>query len=276
MNFVLSALVLALLLLPGGLFRYGYLRFHKRGHAPSNLNLSDNLGWLLAGTLAIQALAVWLLNQLGGTVRYDLLLPMLTGQFGQDGRYLNQLIAALPISAPWALLYVAATSFGAYTLGAGLSLIVSRTNADLSVPFLRFPSEWNYTLDSEANAITVGGDRILPDVYFSTVVELKDHSYLYRGIIDSWMLDDKGNLDRVALLSAHRRRLDDDRPPGAGPSDPDSRYYPIAGDLLFLRMGECKTVNVQYTYAIDTSEVEVDVSADHEVLDEALEDGSSV
>ena len=60
MNIAFSALVLALLLLPGGLFRYGYLRgaFLVRRSPAANLNLTDNIGWVLVGAFVAHTLAL--------------------------------------------------------------------------------------------------------------------------------------------------------------------------------------------------------------------------
>ncbi len=274
MNLALSAFILALLLLPGGFFRVGYLRGLFRRSAVTGQNFQDNLGWLIVGALLTHSVAIWLVGALlHRQVSYMLVLPVLAGQFGRDGVLLSNLIADLPRTQGYYAAYFVATFVLGYVLGL-LHLLVRRTGLDQRVNILRLGSDWFYTLDPSAHQLAVGtrtnlfGRQIrvylLPDVYVSGVVEQNDVAYLYRGIVLDYSLDEKGNLERVELELAHRRKLSDDRPSGSQPpqdSSDHSRYYDIAGDRFILRMSEVKTLNVQYMYVADSDDLEV-VSGD--------------
>ena len=271
MNLALSAFILVLLLLPGGFFRVGYLRGLFRRSAITGQNFQDNLGWLIVGALLTHSVAIWLVGALlHRQVSYMLVLPVLAGQFGRDGVLLSNLIADLPRTQGYYAAYFVATFVLGYVLGLLLHLLVRRTGLDQRVNILRLGSDWFYTLDPSAHQLAVGtrtnlfGRQIrvylLPDVYVSGVVEQNDVAYLYRGIVLDYSLDEKGNLERVELELAHRRRLSDDRPSGSQPpQDPSdhSRYYDIAGDRFILRMSEVKTLNVQYVYVADSDDLEV-------------------
>ena len=277
MNLALAAFLLALLLLPGGFFRVGYLRGLFRRSAITGQNFQDNLGWLIVGALLTHSVLIWLVGALlHRQISYVLVLPVLAGQFGKDGVLLSNLIADLPRTQGYYAAYFVATFVLGYALGLLLHLLVRRTGLDQRVSILRLGSDWFYTLDPSAHRLAVGtrsnlfGRQVkvylLPDVYVSGVVEQNDVAYLYRGIVLDYSLDEKGNLERVELELAHRRKLSDDRPDGGQPpQDPSgydhSRYYDIAGDRFILRMSEVKTLNVQYVYVADSDDLEV-VSGD--------------
>jgi hypothetical protein len=271
-NIAFSALVLALLLLPGGLFRYGYLRGPVQQRTPGvTLNLTDNLGWVLVGAVGMHALALWVLSGFGVHPGYDLILPAVTGQFGKDGEWLQATIRALPSVQGAYAAYFAGSSFGAYLLGVLLHALVRSSGLDSRLGFLRFADDWFYILDERANRFDagprwtlfgrwgIGRATVLPDVYVTVVVDQKDAAYLYRGIVQGYALDDKGNLDRLELRSAKRRKLTDDRKPGEAHNPlGDDRYYQLVGDLLIVRASEFRTLNVEYVYAAPDDEVEVE------------------
>ncbi|WP_027482435.1 hypothetical protein [Deinococcus pimensis] len=273
MNIAFSALVLALLLLPGGLFRVGYLRGLFKRSPVGGFNLTDNLGWLVVGSLLTHTVAVSVLRAFSLNVRYDLILPILTGQFGKDAELLKAIIRNLPAQQGLYAAYFLLTSVGAYLLGILLHVLVRTTGADRRINLLSFGNDWYYTLSQRPNRFRVGplfevfgrgvGRRLAQvDVFASGIVEQKDGAYLYRGIVRDYHLDEKGGLERLELKNAHRRRLSDDREQGK-PHSPfgDERYYKIVGDRFILRMGETKTLNVQYVNIVPVEEVEVDASA---------------
>ncbi|WP_250508013.1 DUF6338 family protein [Caballeronia sp. GAFFF3] len=83
----------------------------------------------------------------------------------------------------------------------------------------------------------------------AAVVEFKEGSYLYTGLLDGYEVSAEGQLDRLLLVQAQRRKLDSDRQydEGSGMYVGDStRFYPIAGDVFVLRYDEVKTLNVTY------------------------------
>lgn len=282
MNIAFSAFILALLLLPGGFFRVGYLRGLLRRSPVTGQNFQDNLGWLIVGALMTHTVVIWLVRLLlHHQISYVLVLPILAGQFGKDGLLLTNLIADLPRTQGYYAAYFLSTFFLAYLLGLLLHVFIRWTRLDQRVNVLRLGSDWFYTLDPSTHLLPFGTRTnvlgrqvqafITPDVYVSGVVEQKETSYLYRGILLDYSLDEKGNLERVELELAHRRKLSDDRKEGGHDPEDRSRYYDIVGDRFILRMSEVKTLNVQYVYVADSEDIELvsgEISGDEGVSTE--------
>jgi hypothetical protein len=81
------------------------------------------------------------------------------------------------------------------------------------------------------------------------VVEFKEGSYLYTGVLDDYEVNEDGQLDRLLLVQAQRRTLGSDREYDAENDkylEDKTRFYPIAGDVFVLRYEEIKTLNVSY------------------------------
>jgi hypothetical protein len=255
MNIAFSAIVLALLLLPGGLFRYGYLRGFFRRSPAAVSSLTDDLAWVLLTSSFVHSLAIAILARFGIATDYHVVLPLLVGQFGKDQVLLTEILDRLPQVQGAYAAYFAVTAIGAYILGMGLHWIVRRFGWDRKVAFLRFPNDWHYALDPGANQQF----GVTPEVFLSTVVDQKNDAYLYRGVVSDWQLDRTGGLERVELKNAYRRLLKDDRPENQ-PHQPqaDQRYYPIVGERLILRMSEMRTINIQYVFTVPADEYEVE------------------
>jgi hypothetical protein len=255
-NLAFSAIVLALLLLPGGLFRYGYLRgFFRR--APAASSLTDDLTWVLLTATFVHALAIGILGLFGEIVDYQVVLPLLIGQFGKDQVLLTDLLARLPKVQGEYAAYFTATAFIAFVFGMMLHSFVRRLGLDRNIAFLRFPNDWHYALDPHPNKQF----GVTPEVYFSAVIDQKNDAYLYRGIVADWVLDRSGGLERVELKNAYRRKLAEDRKDDV-PHQPkigaDQRYYAIVGERLILRMSEMRTINIQYVFTVPADQFEVE------------------
>ncbi|MBB5405069.1 DUF6338 family protein [Paraburkholderia youngii] len=83
----------------------------------------------------------------------------------------------------------------------------------------------------------------------AAVVEFKEGSYLYTGVLDSYEVNADGQLDRLFLVQAQRRELGRDREYDAQNDkyvEDKTRFYPIAGDVFVLGYEEIKTLNVSY------------------------------
>src|SRR5438445_5014581 len=107
---------------------------------------------------------------------------------------------------------------------------------------IRPPAPWYYLF----SGIDVTGED--PDgVVISTIVSLKECSYLYTGLLEDYELTESGELDRLILSNAARRRLADDRKAlGDSPLNNHDRFYPIEGDRFVLRASECTTLNIKF------------------------------
>ena len=109
---------------------------------------------------------------------------------------------------------------------------------------VRGDAPWNYLFrgidvsDSKPDAIVV-----------AALVPLKDATLLYTGLLVDYELTDKGELDRIVVANAARRRLEDDvraDAPDRLSAENLSRFYPVEGDCLVLRSSEFTTLNIKF------------------------------
>lgn len=88
----------------------------------------------------------------------------------------------------------------------------------------------------------------------AVVVEFGREPFLYLGLLERTHFDDEGQLDRIELSNAYRRRLaheptpDEQRsqPPRELRDDPLEGFYRITGRRLILRADEFRTMNLDY------------------------------
>lgn len=260
MDFAFSAFLILLLVLPGVIFRFAYLRGTTVNNPFVITSLTDEIasGVIAAGVLH----ALWCLVADGvhHPVDFKTALTLLVGTEEDHPAQLSAAIAAssrsMPLIAEYFLsLYVAAAAFGLLVHWA-----VRKTRLDHTVPLLRYHNEWYYILSGEYQQFSElraqpWSSRRKPDVvYLSTVIPQGDEPYLYRGYIVDYSFDKEGLLDRVVLCDAKRRSLKNDREP----IDPhkvegDDRYYAIVGDLLILKYSEMQTMNIQGIRFTETS-----------------------
>ncbi len=254
MNIAFSAIVLAVLLLPGGLFRFGYLRGYFRRSPIVVANLIDDLPWVLFGAIIIQAMGQMIVHLLGRPSDYHVVLPLMLGQYGDKQDLLKNIIETIPNLQFGYFLYFVVINLFAYIIGLFFHWLVRTNRWDNTYNFLRFPNEWYYMLDPEPNR----KQNNLPVVWLSTVVDHKEASYLYRGIVSDWQLDRIGGLEKVELANAMRRTLKDDRPiEELHKPQGDGRYYKIEGMRFMIRYADMKTVNLFYAFPFSSDEYEV-------------------
>lgn len=70
-------------------------------------------------------------------------------------------------------------------------------------------------------------------------------AYLYQGYLERFFLDEEGNIERLVLTSAERRKIQDDKI-GAEAQGASTRFYPIDGHYFVLKYSEIKNLNVQF------------------------------
>lgn len=86
-----------------------------------------------------------------------------------------------------------------------------------------------------------------PDfVIISAVAEVGKESFIYKGALDDYFTDSSGELSRIVLSGASRRRLDNDRKDIENSSEKDERFYEINGDYFVLKYEDIKSLNVHY------------------------------
>jgi len=71
--------------------------------------------------------------------------------------------------------------------------------------WVRGPAAWYYLFAALDHPTGVGGAVV------AAIVEFKEGSYLYTGVLHDYECDESGQLDRLLLVQARRRKLDADR-----------------------------------------------------------------
>lgn len=158
------------------------------------------------------------------------------------------------------LSYIVSTSMAGLIFGFIAHYVARRLCLDIRFPLFRFSNDWHYLFTGEAIAFdttgTSGEIRHLRDsidfVYITALVDRGGIMMLYWGIITGFHFNRQGELDRIVLQSAHRRRLETDPVSGDESDIPESfvddlrGFYAIRGNFLIIPYANVKNINVEY------------------------------
>jgi hypothetical protein len=252
LNVALPAVLLFLLLAPGFIYHHfsQAREVRQADMTPFGTTALKSVSFGLLIDSAVLAVAVYVLDYrlyLGDALR------MLSGAAA---------INAIPVARyewlndhPLPIFAYFFSTFGIAVAGA----LVRRylvTHYGLDRPTSRFQNyfrqqaPWHYLF----SGIDVVGNPAA--VVVSAIVPLHDAPYLFTGLLMDYELKENGELDRIILSSAMRRKLAADRNPGEDEGQrPLERFYPIDGDRLILRSNEWTTLNVKF---LDIDEEEAD------------------
>jgi hypothetical protein len=254
MNIAFPALLIALLILPGAIFRYGYARGSWGWTSPISFrSISDELAYSAVFAVGLHFLWQLLSRIFGYSADFRSLVALLSGSFGLHGERYEQAIRSIADHPTAIAIYFLSLACGSAAMGRASHRLVRATRLDLSTQIFRFRNEWHYLLTGEVLSFKEVSleSREVDGVYLSAVVDHSKDTYLYRGIVEDWSFDQNGRLETIRLRLTHRRLLSQDRSQahteGTGAEiPPDARYYKIHGDLFVLRYSEIKTLNLDY------------------------------
>ncbi|MEM5388328.1 hypothetical protein VSR68_32890 [Paraburkholderia phymatum] len=248
MNVAFPAVFLFLVVLPGFIFRQFFQRneVHTFDHAPFS---SVVLKALLCAAVfnAVVALSV---QQFGYEIEFGDVIRLLVGGASALSD-LNGRLAWLNMHPMAGAGYFALTSVIALVAAMAWRLAVQWLELDRAghplAGWARGDAPWYYLF----SGLDHPKEDAIDGATVAAVVEFKEGSYLYTGVLDDYEVNADGQLDRLLLVQAQRRKLESDRE-----YDVDSakyvedkakaRFYPIAGDVFVLRYEEIKTLNVTY------------------------------
>jgi len=250
-NIAFPALLLFLFLLPGFLFRAAFrsLEGERVDGGPfastSIKGVVYGLGLNLAAWQIVERLTKY-------TVHWEALLGLFLGDKTKGLDTAISLIAKDPTAH---VLYFVLLYAGSAAAGYALRGLVSYYRLDQKgkplARLFRSGTEWYYLFN--------GYDE--PEqpfiVYVTAVVQL-DEPYLYIGIYENYFLKPDGELDRIILSGAARRKLSADN---LSPGLENPAFYPIEGEQFVLRYSEATTLNVSYWWADLEGGQEVDDDA---------------
>jgi hypothetical protein len=245
MNIAFPAVFLFLLVTPGFLFRQFSQRSEVRtfDHTPFSAVVLQAILAAAVFNLGIAFSARWFGGyeiEVGDVVRLLVGGASATGDLSNRLTWLNA--HPLPVVG-----YFVLTNLLALATAFGLRAIVECFGLDRrghrAASWVRGPAPWYYLFAGLDHPTGVDGAVI------AAIVEFKEGSYLYTGVLLDYEVNEHGELDRLLLVQAQRRKLDNDRVyDGAAQryADDPKRFYPISGDVFVLRYEEIKTLNVSY------------------------------
>lgn len=251
MNLALSTFILFLILLPGIFFR----RFYYTQEFSTEYFKQTFLEIFLSGFIpSIVLHSIWYFGAglFGYYVDLELFGSLLTNTPNPKvSKNLNDF--ALPI-----ILYHLSMWMGSAGLGRFLKQIVRTTGADRQLSLLRFQNSWHYIFTGEFyefpnSNIELDLDTVedIELVYVDALVETKEGSLLYEGILVHYELSKDGGLDYIGLKQVQRRFLKDDQ----GLSGGTPKHYKIPGNLMLLKYSEIRNLNFTY-YTLDEGDEE--------------------
>jgi hypothetical protein len=274
MNILLGALILALLLLPGFIFRMGYL---AKPFASKSFNSSfvEELLFSLLPAFIIQVCGYLIVEHFKGVNERTFLLLIINSDKSVLHNFTGGEIGLFA-------LYLLVVCGCAVALGFGLRYIALRTRLHLQYSLFRIYNEWQIYFDGFILDYPdePGERKDVMQKWLDVLVENKNGSYIYSGFLNEYVLAKDDTLSRIYLTAVRRRRLEDDlvepadngdhSPEGVGESEVnydepnaaanqknvqlDKRYYFMPGDYFMIPGSEIKSINITY-YTGELTEV---------------------
>ena len=242
-----TALLLAVLLLPGILFRYAYLRSNAL-RKTVDFSLLSELVFVLVPTLIIHLFG-WLVTVLlsslfGYTPDLITLYDLLSGR-PLGGEALTSLRTGFPLFVLYILMLCLLASLG----GKLAQTWVLRRGWDERYKLFQIFNDWDkyFTGHVVLNEERANFDYVQVDV----VVGSSEGDILYSGSLANYSLNREQGIDRIFMEFVYRRLLKDDVPVSpdpatAGDREADPRYYTMPGDYLVIPFSQIKTLNLSY------------------------------
>ncbi len=241
MNLALGALLLFLLLFPGILFQIGYFNGpYSRKNIQSSL--IDELLQSLGYALFLQGIGYLIATHWSGyTIRLEQIYQLVIGAsqplYHPDFQLIERSIGPF-------LAYNLGLFSASLVLGYSVRRVVELLEWDIRFHGLRFNNDWYYLLSGHNKPGLVGK---IEYIMVDTLVETKEGSYIYCGVLKEFFLS-KDGLDRICLTEVSRRKLINDQPQTDKPSsrDADERYYQMPGDMFVIPYSQMKNINLSY------------------------------
>jgi hypothetical protein len=130
----------------------------------------------------------------------------------------------------WTIIYLIFISLISYWAGYLARATITKYKLDKLLPWLRFDNYWYYFfkaydfLDSEPDMVEIVAS-----------IEMSGKTYLYKGILKDFILDNQGKLDRLIITGASRRNIKHDK---------SDIFYKIEGHYFILKYSEIINLNI--------------------------------
>ncbi len=252
MSFAFGALLIILLLLPGIVFRYAYIRSNSLRRSLDFSLLSEAIIMIVV-SLLLHALGMAVARALGFDP--DLRLLYLLGTGGALSADDFTTVAAGYGSF---VLYVLLLCGLAGLLGFGLQRFVLRRGYDQQYKGLRVLNDWDryftgYVLPPPMR-------QRLNFIWVDLLVEGNGgQPVLYSGVLENYSLNRDQTIDQIFISSAIRRRTPDHPEPGPDTA-PQLPNYDLPGDFLVVPFHQVRNLNIIYNFLqqVDANDDPVD------------------
>ena len=260
MNIAFGALMLLLLLIPGLFFRVAYLNVRYSGKSFKTTFVDETL-LALAPAFIIQILGfLFVENVLRKNVSLETIYQLIIS----SAAFKN--FAVIQRSLGSFLLYNILLWVAAWLLGYFTRRFIKRFKLHYKYPIFRFQNDWYHILRGSILNFPgyEGQTSDIAFVWLDVVLETRDSSYIYSGIVQEFFLSKDEGLDRIYLINVRRRKLSDDLETGQMAADAtttensdtaddnlpsteiDKRYYYMPGDLFVIPYSQIRSLNVTY------------------------------
>lgn len=279
MNFTFQALLLFGLSLPGILFRYSYRR--GLGKGPLAIGApAEEIAFGLLFTVAIHCLVIPILPIL------SLLVPSLPFIGVPPTKAVDMHHALLLLSGTASpdsiknfaenFFYISSYFILTSLIGSGagilLHLWVRSQRWDLTTGFFRFPNPWSYAFSEDAAAVELlkqNNQKVTAKALKSIVSEEKalciidalvsdyTEKMIISGIVTDYEFTKSGELDRITLCNATRRKLPIIEADG-NPTDENKGRIPITvgSDLFVLPYAKILNLNISFMRSITADSID--------------------
>lgn len=215
MNIAFGTLVIIVLLSPGFVCRYAFLKgpYSRKNFKPS---ISDDIFWSVIPAVFIQLTAFILLKSFGFQPSLRDIYLIIVGAEAIDFDVIDAGIA------PFLIYSIIILAFS-YLLGGLARWTVIRFSLDLKYNILKVNNEWYYLFSGKLT------DEEVDFIQLDILVNSDKGTMLYSGILDDYFLNKEGGIDRLYLIKVHR-----------------DRRYEMPGDHFIIFGREILNINLTY------------------------------
>jgi len=234
MNLAFPTLLIFLLLLPGLFFINSYYKVESQdvNFAP----ISQRTGLAVLFSLILHFVLLWVLIYVISKPINPTIYIRLLSESNIPDLKLTQLV--------FLSIYIISSCFIAFFSGIVLRKLIINYKLDKKWKWLRFNNKWYYFFKAYDFR-----DEEPEFVEIFAMVNSANQCYVYRGILEEFYLDNKGNLDLLILSSAKRTLTGQLNTESNGdmPSNQiinSSFFHPIEGDYFLLKYPEIINLNI--------------------------------
>lgn len=232
MNIAFPTLLIFLLILPGFIFNsnYYYLENTPIDYKPFAQRTIRCIFISILFHLFFISLIYWFSSY---RIDFSVILALLLGSGDEKLAIENILKNIELIILYWLILYSTA-----WFSGLVARKIIVKFKIDKYIKFMRLDNKWFYLFSGYD--LGINSDLI---AYVGFIIELGGIPYLYSGLLEEFFLDENGNLDRLVLYGAQRRKIDKDE---NQQSENKERFYEISGNYFVVQYSEIKNLNIKF------------------------------